>query len=96
MTIPVRSINRLMHHDHPRALERSQACFRTFRQSAPRHALTPEIRQVLSPSGCLQLATDVSYLASILKTLGAPGTDKLNDVQRLLEAKDEDFAQVYQ
>jgi len=85
-----------MHHDHPRALERSQACFRTFRQSAPRHALTPEIRQVLSPSGCLQLATDVSYLASILKTLGAPGTDKLNDVQRLLEAKDEDFAQVYQ
>ena len=94
MTIPVRSINRPMHHDHPRALEHSQACYRTLRQSAPRHALTPEIRQVLSPSGCLQLATDVSYLASILKTLGAPGTDKLNDVQRLLEAKDEDFAQV--
>ncbi|KAJ1471812.1 oligomeric Golgi complex subunit 7 [Baffinella frigidus] len=46
----------------------------------------------LSPSGRVQLATDVQYLASILGTLGAQGLQRLQDLHTLVEASDEQFA----
>jgi len=47
----------------------------------------------LSPSGQIQLSTDMQYLSSILDRLGAPGLQNLQQLQVLVEAHANDFPQ---